>query len=38
MKGELIKLGLENELVERDFDRAHRVGSTTDREGNQVKE
>ena len=38
MKYELIKLGLENELVERDFDRAHRVGSTTDREGNQIKE
>ena len=34
----LINLGLEKELVDRNFDRAHRAGSITDREGDKVKE
>ena len=32
MKDELKNVGLENELADRDFDRAHRVGYTTNRE------
>ena len=33
VKDEVFKLGLQNDLVDRDFDRAHRVGPSHDRDG-----